>query len=134
MSDTIAEAERARIQAISGCDAAKKLPKLADLLCVESDFSAPEAINLLNIAARELDGHVAAAKAKASLLPMPKPVRPGLGLGMPESTDKPSASAGWGKAVKHANKTAEQSLDAVGGEATLKGWAQAVHDANRRFA
>ncbi|MES0100912.1 hypothetical protein [Mesorhizobium sp. M0019] len=43
---TIEQEERARIRAILGCASARKMPKLADILAIESEFTAEQAVTM----------------------------------------------------------------------------------------
>ncbi|WP_378952085.1 hypothetical protein [Mesorhizobium sp. ANAO-SY3R2] len=101
--------ERKRITAINGAEGAQLHPKLAQAL-IDNNVSADVATTYLAAALEGTNAAVAAAKPQETQPQreekhVQKKTQAGaLGLGSPETTDKPSASAGWGKAVSNANR------------------------------
>ncbi|RWM29410.1 hypothetical protein [Mesorhizobium sp.] len=105
--------ERGRISAILAADGAKVHGALANLL-VTDGVAADKAAAYLKAASEATDAAVNAAtpekdtkaehEAAAKALAEKKAKAGTLGLGAPESTEKQTASAGWGKAVAHANR------------------------------
>jgi len=123
MSQEIIAQERARIKAISAHPNAKHFPGLVDLIC-QNDVTVEQATRMLEVAGEDREAALAAAKAHAQ--PTARRGR-GAGLGMPDSTEarrSGDASAGWSKAVAHANR--HLGDDAIGGDASKRGWAKAV--------
>ncbi|PWJ79790.1 hypothetical protein C7441_11467 [Pseudaminobacter salicylatoxidans] len=94
--------ERERIGAIMRTEAARRLPRLAAALSYESDVAPEQAVAIMRAA--EADVAAATANAEPPLAPRTYPAAGALGLGTPDPLDKPSASAGWGRAVASANR------------------------------
>lgn len=105
--------ERTRMTAILAADGAKLHGALANLL-VADGVAADKAATYLKAASEATDAAVKAAtpekdtkaeqEAAAKALAEKKAKAGTLGLGAPESTEKQSASTGWGKAVANANR------------------------------
>lgn len=133
MSDDIENNERARIRSIIGCEAAKKLPALAETLAYESSLSLEAATAALEAAAADLK-----AATPASTPARPAGQRSTLGLGVAESTErhmgKELVQASWSKAVSHANRGVEALGATFGGVKPTTGWSRAVGLANQRVA
>ena len=126
MSQEIIAQERARIKAISAHPNAKHFPSLVDLIC-QDDVTIEQASAILEAAGRDRETVLAGA------LPAAIPaLKPGVGLGVPESTEHRhggDARAGWAKAVGQVNS--HLGDDAIGGDASKRGWGSAVDRANQ---
>jgi hypothetical protein len=118
--------ERVRIRTIMGSEAAAQLPQLAEALAFATDLDADAAEAALAAAAMDL-----AAITAATDQPEPRqgPVAPqqATGLGTPDVVggDKPSAVAGWKRAIRHGDR-GPQGSDTVGGNQPAPyGWSKA---------
>ncbi|RWM29794.1 hypothetical protein [Mesorhizobium sp.] len=133
MSTEVEDSERARIRGIIGCEAAKKLPALAETLAYESNLPLETATAALTAAAAD---HKAATPAPAPGRPAAQ--RPTLSFGVAESTErhmsKELVQASWSKAVNHANRGVEALGATMGGAKPTSGWSKAVGLANQSVA
>ncbi|MER9615575.1 hypothetical protein [Mesorhizobium sp. M0207] len=125
---TIEQEERARIRAILGCASAKKMPKLADILAIESEFTAEQAVTMLDVAAAEIDSAVAAAAKPSAAAWRKNEPKAGVGIGTPEPIGGAPAAEGWHRAVANVNRHIGD--DAADGKADA-GWKRAVGAAGR---
>lgn len=133
MTTEIENAERARIQAIIGCDAAKRAPKLAETLAFETALPAEAATAALEAAAADLE-----EKTVPSVAPQPSAQRSRTSPGVPETTERritdDQVRASWSKAISHANRGVESLGTTRGGVKPTTGWSKAVGLANQRVA
>ena len=133
MTTEIENAERARIQAIIGCDAAKRAPRLAETLAFETALPAEAATAALEAAAADL-----ADKPVPPVVAQPSAQRSRGGVGTPESTERrmgdDQARGSWSRAVANANRAPESLQGMARGPGPKEGWSRAIDMANQAVA
>jgi len=109
-SDAVA-ATQARIKGILASDAGKSKPKLAEHLAYDTSMDVAEAVKILSLAAADAPAASGATpagdKPGTETYEQRKERTGAAGFGTPDTLDQgPAPSAGWGKAVAHANRGA----------------------------